>query len=155
VPPREHFSLIHHPIHLSSKTRVRVIPQDVKNECVAFYQNAIERNPGLDFLFIDQVSGLRAATLFSLYRQFEFVVYHDAEDKGYSYEQFPEFDNGEYLHFMHSAYIPYTGILMHRKHAAKLAEFKQALERQALAYWTEQFKFELLDLTQTRLRESA
>src|SRR5262245_52614811 len=26
VPSREHFSLIHHPIHLSSKTRARVIP---------------------------------------------------------------------------------------------------------------------------------
>jgi hypothetical protein len=155
VPPREHFSLVHHPIHLSSKTRVRVIPQDVKNNCVAFYQKEIDRNPGLDFLFIDQVSGLRAATLFSLYSQFEFVVYHDAEDKGYGYEHFADCDNGEYFHFLMSTYIPFSGILIHRKHAAKIEEFKRALERHAQAYWLEHFHFELRELACAAARKSA
>lgn len=155
VPPRDGFELIHHSVKLSSKTRARSISQKVKDECVAFYRNAMARHSGLDYLFIDQVSGLRAFTLFSLYRQFEFVVYHDAEDKGYGYEQFADCDNGEYFHFLMSTYIPFSGILIHRKHAAKMAEFKQALERHALAYWTEHFHFELRDLTTGQLRECA
>ena len=154
LPPRDQFALTHHSLpQLTSKTRTGAIPQRTKSECVEYYQQIIDQNSGLDFLFIDHISGLRAFTLFALYRQFDFIVYHDAEDKGYGYEQFAEFDNGEFFHHVLRAYIPHTGILIRKTFAGAMPQFKQVLDKNALAYFTEQYRFDLAELTKARVRE--
>jgi hypothetical protein len=154
LPPRDHFSLLHHCVpHLTSKTRFGAIPQHTKDRCVKHYQEIIKHNPALDFLFIDHISGLRAFTLFALYDQFDFVVYHDAEDKGYGYEEFPRFDNGDFLHHVLRAYIPHTGFLIRKKYSRRLGEFKRVLNKNALEYFTGQYHFDLQDLADVRLPE--
>jgi hypothetical protein len=148
LAPRDGFALIHHSLpHLIPKTRIGAISQRTKNECVKYYQEIIERNPGLDFLFIDHISGLRAWTLFNLYKRFDYIVYHDAEDKGYGYEQFSGFDNGEFLHYILRAYIPHTGILIRKKFSNSLTEFQRLLNKNALGYFTAQYRFDFEDLT--------
>jgi hypothetical protein len=152
VQPREGFALIHHRVpRLTSKTRARAISQGTKNECVKYYEGIIDRHPELDFLFIDHVSGLRSWTLFHLYTRFDFIVYHDAEEKGHGYERFSDFDNGEYFHYVLRAYIPHTGILIRKRFSPSMAEFQRCLDNNALGYFKAQYRFELDDLTKGQL----
>lgn len=155
LPGRKGFSLIHHDVgRLTSRSRTDSIPIGIKHDCVGYYREIIARHPELDFLFIDHVSGLRAFTLSSLYDEFNFVVYHDAEDKGYRYEEFATVDNGKFIHLVLQAFIPHTGILIRKDYSSKLAEFERALDRNALAYFTSQYRFELRDLTRTQQRKA-
>ncbi len=151
LPPREGFSLVHYARPgISGRTRLNALSQRQKTEAVEYYQHLLAKNPGLDFLFIDHVSGLRAFTLAQLYDRFDFIVYHDAEEKGYGYEQFPYEQSGMYFHYILQAYVPHTGFLIHKKFSARLPEFLRILERNAQAYVIEHYRFDLKDLSEPR-----
>jgi hypothetical protein len=153
VPPRKNFSLIHHSLPgLTAGTRHWEVPQRTKQQCIAYYREVVASNPGMDLLFIDHISGLRSCALVALYDQFDFVVYHDAEDKGYGYEQFAQHDNGDFLHFLLKPYIPYTGFLIRKKHADRVEELCRLMDQHALAYYTDFYRFALEDLTSTAVR---
>lgn len=146
VPPRESFHLVHHALPgLTSRTRINSIPERTKAESLRFYNRLLAQHPGLNLLFIDHVSGLRAYTLANLHARFDFVVYHDAEDRGYGYEQFIPTLSTEYFHFLFRSFIPYTGILINKKFADRVSDFNRALDRQSQGYFLEQYRFDLQD----------
>jgi hypothetical protein len=147
LPARENFSLIHHDLRpITERTRIDAIPHEVKEDCVRYYRALMAQNPELDFLFIDHVSGLRAFTLAALYLDFDFVVYHDAEDKGYGYDLFSTSGKDNYSHFVLRSLVPYTGLLIHKRFAGRLAEFKRVLDRHTQEYFALQYRFDLQEL---------
>jgi hypothetical protein len=147
VPPRENFTLIHHVLNgIHERTKIGAISQRVKDECIQYYRRIVAANPDLNLLFIDHVSGLRAVTLAALYQAFDFVVYHDAEDKGYGYELFSACPTDNYFHFVLRTFVPFTGILIRRSFAGRLADFKRVLDKHARAYFDLQYRFDLLDM---------
>ncbi len=145
-PDRENFTLIHHPLaNISERTRIGAISKQVKDECVKFYAGVIARNPELDLLFIDHVSGLRACTLAALFPRFDFVVYHDAEDRGYGYDLLEQHDTSSHYHFVLQTLVPHTGFLIRKSFGNRLAQFKRVLDVHAKEYFSLQYHFDLKD----------
>ena len=143
IPQREHFALLHHRVAFSERTRYRAIPQAAKDEAVRYYEAVLARQPKLDLLFIDHVSGLRSHTLAALHPRFDLAVYHDAQDKGYGWDQH-DFDHSpSHLHFVLKTFVPHTGILVRRTLADKLPAWKQALNEQTQAYFLKRYQFDL------------
>jgi hypothetical protein len=100
----------------------------------------------LELLFIDHGSGLRAATLTALYPHFNFVVYHDAEDRGYGYDLLKKQDIGSHLHFVLRTFVPWTGLLIRKSFASRLPEFQRVLDRHTKEYFTRMYHFDLKEL---------
>lgn len=145
IPAREHFALVHHSVPFSERTRYREIPQAAKDECVRHYETVLSQHPQLDLLFIDHVSGLRAHSLAALYSRFDLAVYHDAEDRGYGWEQF-DFDRSPtHFHFIFKTFVPHTGVLIRKTLAARLPEWKQVLRQRAQDYFLTRYQFDLAD----------
>jgi hypothetical protein len=147
-PQRANFSLIHHELtSITERTRAHTIPERVKSECVKYYLAIKAMNPELNLLFIDHVSGLRAATLISLHQHFDHVVYHDADKAGYRYDLFTQQDTGSHLHFVLRSFVPCTGLLIRKNLAGKLPELERALEKYGKEYLARLYRFDLQDLT--------
>jgi hypothetical protein len=136
LPPRERFSLIHHDVPgITASTRTREVTAATRDCCLAYYQDVIDSCQPLDLLFIDHVSGLRAPALYALHPRFDFVVYHDAEYRVFRPGESGTIDPGEYFHFVLRSYLPHTGVL-----------FRRVLDSNALAYYTEHYRFDLRDV---------
>lgn len=135
---KDNFKLIHHklPANIHRKSKLhRDISMDLANDCVEFYKDVIEQNSDVNFLFIDHVSGLRGIALASLFDRFDFVVYHDAENKGYGYDLFKSKDSDQYIKFMFKSFESWSGILINNDYADKIECFEAALYKYGSEYY--------------------
>lgn len=135
VGNRKDFNLIHHdvePYGLHPYINYTQIPTTVGEECISFYNTFI--NDGLDFLFVDHIAGLRVIVLMSLFNKFKVIAYHDAEFRGYHWEEFLKTDISGYSHWMFESLGIYTGIVMHNIYDEKFNKFNEALEKYGKEY---------------------
>lgn len=134
---REDFNLVHHNIGhgVHKKTRYPGITPEVAKECISFYNKFIEDD--LDFLFVDNVSGLRTHAMLHLYKNFKVIAFHDAQHVGYHYDVFfakrgrvPK----NYIHARFESFNVHTGLLIHSSHEQLFVAFDNALKKFASEY---------------------
>jgi len=129
--PKKDFELIWHDIGfgLQASTQRDEIPKEAADKCIAYYNNIIGKNPAINYLFIDHVSGLRMFTLKALFNKFDFICYHDAEDIGYFFYEIENCDLSNYLHYTFKSYEVHTGILIDKQYESKVSAFEKALAK--------------------------
>ena len=108
LPPRDNFKIIHHPFFdYKRSNKPSLIPDQHANMAIKFYKKFL--SPEYNFLFIDHDAGVRGRTLTALYKYFDIIAFHDAEDKIYEYIM-PNVPT--YTEYIFNMFKPWTGVLL-------------------------------------------
>ncbi|MHA1469192.1 MAG: hypothetical protein ACTSSP_01380 [Candidatus Asgardarchaeia archaeon] len=125
--------LILHKIEgITKGTRCKNISELIKTEYVNYYIDIINNNK-IDFLFIDNFRGLRNIALVNLYKYFDFVVFHDAEDHHYEYD-IQAINKDDYIIMMYKSLGIYSGVLINRKYQSQQDKFLRKLKETEVKY---------------------
>ena len=90
----------------------------------------------MNYLFVDQLTGFRLPSLIHMYKDFDFVVYHDTECGSYSYDEF-SYDNELFSSYRYSPKrLPHSILLIKKEKERMIETLKEELLIQNNIYYS-------------------